>query len=165
MTHDPVRRTLLAALAAAPLVAATKAKAAPRLSAKVTETGIGAYVVGNAEAKLRLVQYFSYTCGTCGIFAGAADAPLKTGYIDKGLVAFEYRNLVRDPLDLTAALLARVGGPAAFPGHYRAIMAGQPQWLAGATKQPEAVRAKWYEGSLPERSARIARDNCKPGRA
>ena len=159
MTHDPVRRTLLAALAAAPLVAATKAKAAPRLSAKVTETGIGAYVVGNAEAKLRLVQYFSYTCGTCGIFAGAADVPLKTGYIDKGLVAFEYRNLVRDPLDLTAALLARVGGPAAFPGHYRAIMAGQPQWLAGATKQPEAVRAKWYEGSLPERSARIARDS------
>jgi Thioredoxin len=156
---SPSRRSILAALAAAPLVAAAKPKAAPRLSAKVSETGIGAYVAGNPDAKLRLVQYFSFTCGACGAFAAAADAPLKTGYIDRGLVAFEYRNLVRDPLDLTAALLARVGGPAAFPGHYRAIMAGQPQWLARATKQPEAVQAKWYEGSQAERTARIARDS------
>ena len=157
MSHDPARRTLLAALAAAPLVAATKP--APRLSARVTETGIGAYVAGNPDAKLRLVQYFSFTCGACGAFAAAADAPLKAGYIDKGLVAFEYRNLVRDPLDMTAALLARAGGPTAFPGHYRAIMAAQPQWLAGATKLPEATRAKWYEGTLAERAARIARDS------
>ena len=159
MTDHQTRRTLLAALAAAPLIAATKPKAAPRPSAQVSETGIGAYVVGNPAARLRLVQYFSYTCGACGAFAAAADAPLKAGYIDKGLVAFEYRNLVRDPLDLTAALLARAGGPAAFPGHYRAIMAAQPQWLAGATKLPEAVRQQWYEGSLSERAARIARDS------
>ena len=157
MIHDPTRRTLLAALAAAPLVAATKP--ATRLSAKVSETGIGAYVAGNPDAKLRLVQYFSFTCGACGTFAAAADAPLKAGYIDKGLVAFEYRNLVRDPLDMTAALLARAGGPAAFPGHYRAIMAGQPQWLATATKLPRAVQETWYEGSLSERAARIARDS------
>jgi protein-disulfide isomerase len=159
MTHDPIRRTILAMLAAAPLVAATKPKAAPRLSARISETGIGAYVAGNPEAKLRLVQYFSYTCGACGSFAATADAPLKAGYIDKGLVAFEYRNLVRDPLDMTAALLARAGGPSAFPGHYRALMAGQPQWLAGATKLPRAVQEKWYEGSLSERAARIARDS------
>ena len=161
MTHDPARRILLAALAAAPLVAATKA--APRLSAKVSETGIGAYVAGSPDAKLRLVQYFSFTCGACGAFAAAADAPLKTGYIDKGLVAFEYRNLVRDPLDMTAALLARAGGPSAFPGHYRAIMAAQPQWLAGATKLPEATRAAWYEGTLSQRAARIARDSGLAG--
>jgi protein-disulfide isomerase len=159
MTFNPSRRLVMAALAAAPLVAAAKPKPAPRLSAKISETGIGAYVAGNPDAKLRLVQYFSYTCGACGAFAAAADAPLKTGYIDRGLVAFEYRNLVRDPLDLTAALLARAGGPTAFPGHYRALMAGQPQWLAAATKLPRAVQEKWYEGSLSERAARIARDS------
>lgn len=157
MTFDPARRTLLAALAATPLVAATKA--APRLSAKMTETGIGAYLAGNPDARLRLVQYFSFTCGACGAFAAAGDAPLKAGYIDKGLVAFEYRNLVRDPLDMTAALLARASGPAGFPGHYRAIMAGQSQWLLGATKLPETVRQKWFEGSVAERAARIARDS------
>jgi protein-disulfide isomerase len=150
---------IIAALAAAPLVAATKAKPAPRLSAKVAESTIGAYVVGNPDAKLRLVQYFSYTCGACGAFAGAADAPLKTGYIDRGLVAFEYRNLVRDPLDMTAALLARAGGAAAFPGHYRAIMAAQSGWLTRASNLPEAVQKKWYDGGMAERAARIARDS------
>lgn len=155
-TPDPTRRMVMAALAAVPLVAATKA--APRLSAKVSETGIGAFVSGNPNARLRLVQYFSFTCGACGAFAAVADAPLKTGYIDKGLVAFEYRNLVRDPLDMTAALLARAGGAAAFPGHYRALMGSQSTWLVRAGKLPEAVQAKWYEGSVAERATRIARD-------
>lgn len=153
----PTRRTLLAALAAAPLVAAKPPP--PRLSAKVTETGIGAYVTGNPAARLRLVEYFSYTCGHCAEFAMAADGPLKTGYIDRGLIAFEYRNLVRDPLDLTAALLARAGGAAAFPGHHRALMATQGRWLNGAVKLPEAVQRTWYEGTPAQRSTRIARDS------
>jgi protein-disulfide isomerase len=156
-TSTPTRRLILGALAAAPLLAATKA--APRLSARITETAIGSFVSGNPDARLRLVQYFSFTCGACGAFAGTADAPLKTGYIDKGLVAFEYRNLVRDPLDMTAALLARAGGAAAFPGHYRALMGSQANWLVRASKLPEPVQAKWYEGSVAERAARIARDS------
>ena len=153
------RRAILTAIAAAPLVAVPRAWAAPRLSAKVTETGIGAFVVGDPDAKLRLVQYFSFTCGACGVFAGTADVPLKTGYIDRRLVAFEYRNLIRDPLDMTAALLARVSGAAGFPGHYRAIMAAQQTWLTRASKLPEAVQAKGYEGSVAERAARMARDS------
>jgi hypothetical protein len=159
MTTLATRRTMLAVLAAAPFAAAPHGWAASRLSAKVTETGIGAFVAGDPAAKLRLVQYFSFTCGACGAFAGAADGPLKTGYIDRGLVAFEYRNLIRDPLDMTAALLARASGAAGFPGHYRAIMTAQPTWLTRASKLPEAVQAKWYEGSVAERAARIARDS------
>lgn len=153
----PNRRMILATLAAAPLVAATKP--APRLSTRISETSIGAYVIGNPDAKLRLVEYFSYTCGACGAFAANGDPALKTGYVDKGLVAFEYRNLIRDPLDLTAALLARAGGAAGFAGHYRALMLGQAQWLVRASKLPEAVQAKWYEGGIDERTARIARDS------
>ena len=156
---DPTRRLIVAALAAVPLIAATKPSPAPRLSAKVAETSIGSYIAGSPDAKLRLVQYFSYTCGACAAFAGAADGPLKTDYIDRGLVAFEYRNLIRDPLDMTAALLARVGGAAAFPGHYRVLMAAQPGWLVRASKLPEAVQTTWYEGSVAERAARIARDS------
>lgn len=161
MDPTPVSRraivAAIAAIAAAPLVGATKP--APRLSAKVSETAIGAYVSGNPDAPLRLVQYFSYTCGACGAFAAAADAPLKTGYIDRALVAFEYRNMVRDPLDLTAALLARAGSAAAFPGHYRALMASQPNWLVRASKLPASVTTAWYEGSVSARAATIARDS------
>lgn len=156
-TH-PSRRMVIAAIAAAPLVAAAKPKAAPLLSARVSETAIGSFVVGNPGAKLRLVEYFSFTCGACATFAANGDAAIKTGYVNKGLVAFEYRNLVRDPLDMTAALLARAGGPAAFVGHYRALMASQANWLVRATKLPEAVQRSWYEGDMADRSARIARD-------
>lgn len=155
----PTRRLMLGAMAAAPLLAATKPAAASRLSARVSETSIGAFVVGNPDAKLRLVEYFSYTCGACGAFAATGDEPLKAQYVDKGLVALEYRNLVRDPLDMTAALLARASGARAFPGHYRAIMTGQSGWLVKASQLPEAVQKKWYEGSFGERMARISRDS------
>lgn len=156
-TH-PSRRGILAALAAAPLVAATKPKATPLLSARISETAIGSFVAGNPDAKLRLVEYFSFTCGHCAEFARTGDVPLKTGYVDRGTVALEYRNLVRDPLDMTAALLARAGGAAGFVGHYRALMASQANWLVRATKLPEAVQRSWYEGAIADRTARIARD-------
>ena len=60
--------------------------------------------------EVRLVEYFSYTCHVCADFAKLGAAPLKAQYVDRGLVLFEYRNLVRDPVDMTAALLARCGG-------------------------------------------------------
>lgn len=40
--------------------------------------------------------------------------------------------LVRDPFDLTAALLARCGGPSRVFGITEALMARQPVWMADA---------------------------------
>lgn len=157
MPNTPSRRHLLAALAAVPLIAATRP--APRLSARVSESGVGGFVVGNPNARLRLVEYFSFTCGACGQFAAVGDPALKAQYVDRGLVAFEYRNLIRDPLDMTAALLARAGGAAAFIGHYRALMLGQPQWLARASKLPQSVQSKWFEGDMDVRLTQVARDS------
>ncbi|RYD40267.1 MAG: protein-disulfide isomerase, partial [Sphingomonadales bacterium] len=84
---DPLldRRTAMLALsgAALTLVAATPA---PAWSSTVTTTPIGAFLVGNPAAKVKLVEYFSYTCHVCADFAKAGTLPLKTGYIDRGLV-------------------------------------------------------------------------------
>ena len=126
------RRTAIGALsiAALSLVAAAPAAPAPAWSSKISTSAIGAYIVGNPAAKVRLVEYFSYTCSHCGEFARDGDVPLKTQYIDKGLVVFEYRNLVRDPVDLTAALLARCGGAKTFAANPHAIFMAQPVWLA-----------------------------------
>ena len=126
------RRTAIGALsiAALSLVAAAPAAPAPAWSSKISTSAIGAYIVGNPAAKVRLVEYFSYTCSHCGEFARDGDVPLKTQYIDKGLVVFEYRNLVRDPVDLTAALLARCGGAKTFAANHHAIFMAQPVWLA-----------------------------------
>ncbi len=146
----------LTAVHAAP--AKKAATAAPRWSSTVTASSIGAYTVGNPAAKIRLVEYFSYTCHVCGDFAKAAGTPLKTLYVDKGLVLFEYRNLVRDPVDMTAALLARCGGPKAFAGNHAAIFAGQAALLDKVTKASDAQKTSWFEGTTAQRARKIAAD-------
>ena len=151
------RRTALLALsgAALTLIAATPAK--PALwSQTVSTTPIGAFLVGNPDAKVRLVEYFSYTCHVCADFAKAGTVPLKTGYVDRGLVLFEYRNLVRDPVDMTAALLARCGGPKAFAGNHQAIFASFPALIAKIQKATEAQKKNWFEGTTGERARKIA---------
>ena len=159
------RRLAVGALSAAAIALLTgwapakpAAKPAAAWSAKVTVSPIGAHIVGNPAAKVRLVEYFSYTCSHCGHFAVVAAAPLKAQYIDKGLVSVEYRNLIRDPIDLTAALLARCGTAKAFPGDHQAIFAAQSSWLAGIEKATEAQQTRWSEGGIDERMRRIADD-------
>lgn len=110
------------------------AQAAPSKdwSRTVTLTKEGAHVIGNPAAKTQLVEYVSYTCPHCAHYVAESTAPLKAGWVAKGLVAVEVRNLVRDKYDLIAALLARCGGPAAFPGHHEAIFAAQQTWFGKA---------------------------------
>lgn len=153
------RRTAVLTLsgAALTLIAATPAK--PALwSSTVSTSSIGAHVVGNPAAKVRLVEYFSYTCHVCADFAKLGSAPLKTQYIDRGLVLFEYRNLVRDPVDMTAALLARCGGAAAFARNHQAIFAAFPTWMAKVKAVTDAQATSWYEGTTGQRARRIAAD-------
>jgi protein-disulfide isomerase len=69
--------------------------------------------IGNPEAPLKLVEYASHTCHVCADFSKTGAAPLEE-YVAKGLVSYEIRNLIRDPIDLTFSLLARCGGPAVF---------------------------------------------------
>lgn len=75
----------------------------------VTVTPEGGYMIGNPDAPLKLVEYASHTCGACAVFAQTGKPPLKEKYIPTGVVSFELRNLVRDPIDLSIATLVRCG--------------------------------------------------------
>lgn len=158
---DPLldRRAAVLALsgAALTLLAATPAKPVA-WSQTVTTSPIGAHVIGNPAAKVRLVEYFSYTCHVCADFAKASSLPLKAQYVDRGLILFEDRNLVRDPVDMTAALLARCGGPKAFAGNHQAIFAAFPTFMAKVTKATDAQKTSWFEGTTGERARKIATD-------
>ena len=81
-------------------------------TASVTEEG--GFVIGNPEAPLKLVEYASHTCGACAYFAESGAEPLKENYVQSGVVSFEIRPLLRDPLDVTISTLARCGSPAGF---------------------------------------------------
>lgn len=89
----------------------------------------GAHQIGKPTATTRLVEYVSYTCSHCAHFVTEASAPLKSDWVSKGDFVIEVRNLVRDRYDLTAALLARCGGPARFPGNHEALFANYDVWI------------------------------------
>lgn len=75
----------------------------------VTISDEGGYVLGNPDAPLKLVEYASHTCGACAQFSATAKPSLKADYVSTGVVSFEQRNLVRDPIDLAIATLVRCG--------------------------------------------------------
>lgn len=119
-------RLLFLALIALP---ATLAAAPANWESRVALSPIGGHVMGNPAAPTRLVEYVSYTCSHCAHFLREASAPLRANYVRSGKVSVEARNAVRDKYDLTAALLARCGGPKRFFGNHEALFANQDAWI------------------------------------
>jgi protein-disulfide isomerase len=119
-----------------------QATAAPREKAQmtrdwsttVTRTAAGAYVLGNPEAKVRVVEYLSLTCNHCADFQREGAPILKNKYVKPGLVALEVRHAVRDGYDMGATLLARCGGPKAYFGRLDRLFAAQEQWIDAARR-------------------------------
>lgn len=134
-----------AALPAAPARAAAAARDWTRT---VVATPEGGFRMGNPNAAVKLVEYGSLTCNHCAHFAAEGEPRLLAKYVQTGKVSFEFRNFVRDPYDLTAALLSRCAGPAGFFALTRAYMTTQPQWIAKYTAMDEAQMAAL--NALPE---------------
>ncbi|WP_340267096.1 thioredoxin domain-containing protein [Sphingobium mellinum] len=99
--------------AAAQPVAAVAAPAGAIWSTTVTQTPEGQFVMGNPHAKMKLVEYASYTCSHCRDFSGEASEDIRK-IVDTGKMSYELRNYVRDPIDIATALLARCGGKDVF---------------------------------------------------
>jgi len=79
-----------------------------------SKTDNGGFVIGNPDAPLKLVEFASHTCGACAYFAENGSAPLQQDYVDTGVVSYEIRPLLRDPLDVTISTLAQCGAPESF---------------------------------------------------
>lgn len=90
-------------------VAAVAAPAGTKWSETIAQTPEGYYLMGNPSAKIKLVEYGSYTCSHCKDFSAEASEEIKK-IVDTGKMSFEFRTYVRDPIDLTTALLANCGG-------------------------------------------------------
>ena len=78
-------------------------------------------VLGNAEAKVTLVEYGSYTCPHCRDFHAEVFKKLKADYIDTGKVKFIFREVYFDRYGLWAAMMARCGGPTRYFGIHHAV--------------------------------------------
>ncbi|MEZ5709443.1 MAG: thioredoxin domain-containing protein [Blastomonas sp.] len=157
------RIALAGALALAPaamLIAPQQAgQAAPAAqtdwSRRISTTPMGAHMLGNPLAKTRLVEYMSYTCPHCAHFEEEAYGPIRKLFVGKGNISFEVRNLLRDPVDMTVALLARCGGKSKFFANHKALLARQSVWLG---KAASANQQGWYQGPFDDRLKKISAD-------
>jgi protein-disulfide isomerase len=114
-------------------------------SEAVVATNEGGFLMGNPNAQVKLVEFGSMTCPACAAFDETAMPQLIEKYVKDGKVSFEFRNFVRDPYDITAALIARCNGASTFFPLTRAMYADQPQWLGKlqdvAPEQAQAMQA------------------------
>lgn len=136
----------------------SKASAKADWTATVTRTPQGTHVLGNPAAKVRLTQFVSYTCSHCAQFDEQSDGALRTNFVAPGKATVEVRHFVRDPVDLTVALLTNCGTPGKFFANHTAFMRTQTKWI-GPLNQPTAAQAaRWSSGTFAQRTRVIARD-------
>ena len=130
-------KTSAAAEAAAPVVD-VKPPASGDWSEVTTQSTSGGFILGNPNAKVKLVEFGSLTCPHCADFDEKGAKPLIDTYVKNGRVSWEFRNFVRDPYDLAASLIARCNGPESFFSLTRALYASQKDWIAKLQTVSEA---------------------------
>lgn len=127
-------------------------------NATVTLTPGGGHLLGNPAAKVRLTEYISYTCPHCADFEVQSEAPLRLAYVAPGKLAIEVRHMIRDPIDMTVAMLTNCGDPAKFFLNHAALMRGQSKWIAPLAHPSEAQLARWQTGDTLASFRNIAND-------
>ncbi len=129
-----LNRRAMIALAAAATAAMTPALAQETTTAETpaatSAAGPGDYSLGSADAKVKLVEYASFTCPHCATFHNTVFDQLKTDYIDTGKVHFTLREVYFDRYGLWAALIARCGGEMRYFGIHDMLFAKQAEWAA-----------------------------------
>ncbi|QAY76236.1 thioredoxin domain-containing protein [Sphingosinicella sp. BN140058] len=121
----------------------------------VSETPQGGFRMGNPDAPVKLLEFGSLTCPHCAEFAEQGTPVIVSKYVASGQVSYEFRNVIRDPVDLAAALLARCNGPAAFFPLSDQLFATQGDWFAkAAALTPEQQQ---QIGAMPSPQAGFAK--------
>lgn len=118
----------------------------------VTQTAEGGYLMGNPDAKVKLVEFGSMTCPHCAEFDENV-GELADKYVKTGQVSFEFRNYVRDGLDMAMSLTARCGGPERFFPLTDALFKSQEQLFS---KVQSASPAQQQQVQTPQDFAQLA---------
>ncbi len=113
----------------------------------VVETPEGGFRMGNPDARVRIVEFASFTCGVCQQFHMDAEQHLKPNYVRTGQVSYEYRPFVLNPWDIIAASIARCEGAERFFVWANELYANHEAWVGPITRvREEQIRAL---GQLP----------------
>lgn len=113
---------LALALLAAPALAKTD------WSNTIAATPEGGIRIGNPDARVKIVEYASYTCSHCKVFNETAVPAIKAKYIATGNVSLEQRSFVRNGPDFSASLLVACQAPRPALGLVEKLFADQDNW-------------------------------------
>ena len=108
---DSGARTPEAADAAAPGTGAMADARAVDWTRTVVATPEGGWRIGNPDARVKLVEFASFSCGVCKAFHDQGQKPLLANYVRSGDVSFEFRPFMLNVYDFAATLLATCESP------------------------------------------------------
>lgn len=132
-----LNRRAMIALAAAATAAMTPALAQETATAEAAPA-VKDFSLGSPDAKVKMVEYASFTCPHCATFHATTFKELKKDYIDTGKVHFTLREVYFDRYGLWAALIARCGGEMKYFGIHDMLFDQQQEW-AGSDNPQQVV--------------------------
>ena len=101
-------------------------------------TSAGGYLMGNPNAKVKLVEIGSLSCPHCQKFEEEGAPQLIEKYVKPGNVSWEFRPyIIHGPIDMAANLIIRCNGVKNFFPLSMALYKDQPVWMAKLESVPQ----------------------------
>jgi len=109
----------------------------------VNETAAGGYMMGNPNAKVKLLEIGSLSCPHCKAFEDEGVPTLINDYVKTGKVSWEFRPfLIHGPVDMAADLVVRCNGLKSFFPMAKALYDDQAIWMGKLeAASPDKVNA------------------------
>jgi protein-disulfide isomerase len=105
----------------------------------ISKTKEGGYLIGNPDAKIKLVEYAAVTCSHCAEFEKEGYPDLLDKYVAGGQVNFEIRNFLLNPYDIPISILTRCSGPDAYLALTRQFYENQAAAMEPARKSDPKI--------------------------
>src|SRR5438309_2978524 len=103
----------------------------------VNATSAG-FMMGNPNAKVKLIEIGSLSCPHCKAFEDEGAATLIEKYVKPGKVSWEFRPyVIHGPIDMAANMIVRCNGVKSFFPLVQAAYKDQPVWMAKIEAAPQ----------------------------
>lgn len=124
----------------------------------VNATSAGGYLMGNPNAKVKLIEIGSLSCPHCKAFDDEGVPNLIQNYVKPGKVSWEFRPyLIHGPIDMALNLVARCNGVKSFFPIAQSMYKDQPALMAKIQGVPQDKFAQIQ--NLPTNQVFIATAN------
>ncbi|HEX6742507.1 MAG TPA: thioredoxin domain-containing protein [Sphingomicrobium sp.] len=121
----------------------------------VAATPEGGYLMGNPNAKVKLVEIGSLSCPHCKAFDDEGVPTLVDKFVKSGNVSWEFRPyIIHGAIDMAANLVVRCNGEKTFFPLMQALYKDQADWMAKVEAAPQDKMTQIQ--SMPPNQAFVA---------